>query len=247
MQQVKHIHSPRISVLTWHLEPLHDLFRILPKSGQTFRSTIRAANLEKGIKDTDFQFKKERILVMFYLLEKIRGLDTGQIRSLADAVLIHRDKQRVLELLKVAEKDNGSTSSGPFPFAEGYFKRTPPTSKLTKEEALWRDANNYASSVPDLRFLSGLKATQPDESLRDAVVEVEEIAHTYLRKLIESLVDEICPQIFSSQVAEGDKQIQREITSDGDKELGIIRSEFVHQVEDSSRERSRSYVCHSLE
>jgi hypothetical protein len=67
-----------------------------------------------------------------------------------------------------------------------------------------------------------------------------------LGKLVKSLVDGIGQRILSIQKAECDKQIQREITSEEDKELGILRSEFVHQVEDLSRKRSRSYVHHSL-
>jgi hypothetical protein len=43
-----------------------------------------------------------------------------------------------------------------------------------------------------------------------------------------------------------DRQMQRELTSAEDKELGILRSEFVRQVENMSRERSRSYVHPSL-
>jgi hypothetical protein len=59
-------------------------------------------------------------------------------------------------------------------------------------------------------------------------------------------VDGIAQEIFSIQKEECDKQLQEEITSGEDKELGIIRSNFVHQVEDLSRKRSRLYVHHSL-
>ena len=240
------------SVLTWHLEPLHDLFLIFPKSKQIFRVNIHTADLERGVKDTEFQFKKKRILIINYLLEKIKDLDKWQIRILADAVLNRQDPHAVhiLGLLKLAEKDRGSTSGGFFSSAVGYVKRTPPTTnifKLATEEALWRDANNFASSVPDSLFLSGLKNTPLDGSLRDAIVKAEEIAHTYLRKLIESLVDRIGTQIFSYQTVDCDKEIQLEVTSEEDEELVIIRSKFVHQVEDLSRERFRSYVCHNLE
>jgi hypothetical protein len=72
-------------------------------------------------------------------------------------------------------------------------------------------------------------------------------AYAYLRNLIKSLVDGIGKQIFSIQKEECDKQIQRDVTSGEDKELGILRSEFVHHIEDLSREHSRSYVHNSLE
>ncbi|KAF8488922.1 hypothetical protein F5888DRAFT_1622603, partial [Russula emetica] len=77
-------------------------------------------------------------------------------------------------------------------------------------------------------------------------VEAEETAYAYLRNLIESLVDDIGKQIFSIQKEECDRQILRDVTSGEDKELGILRSEFVHLIEDSTRERCRSYVT-SLE
>ena len=110
---------------------------------------------------------------------------------------------------------------------------------------MWREANNFATSMSDSRFLS--HNTSPvDECLRDAVVEAEETAYTHLRKRVESLVDDIGQQFFAIQEAELDKQMLRELTSAEDKELGILRSEFVRQVENMSRERSRSYVHRSL-
>ena len=45
------------------------------------------------------------------------------------------------------------------------------------------------------------------------------MAYAYLKKLIESLVDGIGPQIFLYQKAECDKQEQREVASEEDKEL----------------------------
>ena len=214
---------------------------------------IRAANLDKGIKGSDFQVKKERILVLYRLLENTKGLTRNQTRTLADAVLIHRDKLAVLGVLKDSKKeDKGSTGSSYLNAAKGLVKSTLGIGKsnfsLTREEALWREANNFVSTISDSRFLShrDLDTTPVEEYLRDAMVDAEETAHTYLRKLIESLVDGIGQQFFTIQKAECDKQIVREITSEEDKELGILRSEFVHRVEDLSRERSRSYVTCSL-
>ena len=234
------------------LDPLHDLFLVLPKLEQTYWDNIRTANLEKGIKDTEFQFKKERILIIYYL-EKIKRLNKGEIRGLTDAVLNGRDTDavRVMRRLNVARKGDKSSTSGRYiDAAKRLVKSTlglARSSNLTTEKALWRDANEFASSVPDTDFLLGLKTTTPvDECLRDAIVEIEGMAYTYLGKLIESLVDGIGPQIFSYQKAECDEQEQRKVTSEEDKELEILRSEFVHQVEDLSRERSSSYVHYSL-
>ena len=237
-------------MLTRHLDPLHDLFRIYPKTDQTFRDNIRAAGLEKGIKGTEFQIKKERVLIFDYLLENTDGLNRAQIRTLADAVLKHRDKQAVLGLLKVARKnDRDSSIFAYLNAARGLETSTfgiTRSSKPSKEEVMWRDANKFASTVSDSRFLLQLSMAPVDEYLHDVTAETEEAANVYLRKLINSLVDGIGQQIFSIQKAECDKHIEREINSEQDKELGILRSELVHQVEDLSRERSRSYVHHDL-
>lgn len=198
-----------------------------------------------------FKIKKGRILILKYLLENTNGLDRDQIRNLVDAVLIRRDLQGVLGLLKLAgKKDKGSTSNSSVNSAReprkinfGTAKRSEPT----REEAMWREANNAAGSVSDSHFLSQLQAAPVHEYLKDAIVDAEETAYVYLRNLVESLVDDTGKQIFSIQKEECDRQILRDITSGEEKELGILRSEFVHHIEDSSREHCRSYVHGSLE
>ncbi|KAF8491332.1 hypothetical protein F5888DRAFT_1057818 [Russula emetica] len=224
--------------------PLHHLFRISPKTEPKFRSIIRAANLENGIKAPEFRLKKERILILKYLLENTNGLDRDQIRNLADAVLIRRDLQSVLGFLKIAGKeDKGSTSGGYVNAAKERIKITfgmVKGSKPTREEAMWREANNSAASVSDSRFLLQLHSAPVNEWLHDATIEAKETAYAYLRNLIESLVDGIGKQIFTIQKEECDRQILRDVTSGEEKELGILRSEFVHLIEDSTRERCRS-------
>ena len=169
---------------------------------------------------------------------------------MADTVLIRRDLQSVLGLLKITGKEDKG-SGGSVDAAKDRIKTITfgmaKGSKPTREEAMWREAKNAAASVPDSRFLLQLHAAPVNECLHDATVEAEETAHTYLRNQIESLVDGIGKQIFSIQKDECDRQIQRDVTSGEDKELGILRSEFVHHIEDSTREHCRSYVHNSLE
>ena len=199
----------------------------------------------------DFKIKKGRILILEYLLENTNGLDKDQIQNLVDAVLIRRDLQRVLGLLKISgKKDKGSTSGGSVNSAKELRKITFGTAKRsepTREEAMWREAINFAASVSDSHFLLQLHAAPVPECLHDATVEAEETAYAYLRNMIESLVDGIGKQILSIQKEECDRQILRDVTSGQDKELDILRSELVHRIEDSTQERCRSYVRNSLE
>lgn len=203
----------------------------------------------------DFRFKKERILTLSFLLENVNGLDRSQVRTLADAVLTHRNNATILGLLKVATKEEkGSTSGGYFNFNLQSAKERVKTtlgigkgSKLTREEEMWRAANNIAASVSDALFLSQFNNAPVDECLRDAVAEAKETAFACLRNQVESLVGGIGQQIFTIQKAECDKQIQRQVTSGEEKELDVLRSKFVHQIEDLTRDRSRSYVHSSFE
>jgi hypothetical protein len=84
--------------------------------------------------------------------------------------------------------------------------------------------------------------------LQEAVVaEVKETPYACLTTAVESVVSSVGQQILSTQKEESDKQIQREVASAEEKELGILRSDFVRQIEDLTRQRSRSYVHHILE
>ena len=206
----------------------------------TFRTYIRSADLKRGIKATEFHSKKERILILHYILEKTKGLSGSQIRSLADAVLDKRDKKSTLTLLKNidSEKSTGGLLSS--------LASKLSSSRASKEEDIWRAAYNYASQVSDSRFLSEFKPNAVSDCLIDAVAEAEGIAYASLGKQIKSLVSGIHQQIFSTQIEECNKQAQREVKNDEDKELAILRSGFVRQIEESSRERSKSYVPHTF-
>jgi hypothetical protein len=250
------------------LDPLHDLFRIHPKTAEIFSCDIRTANFEKeigGIGSPLFQIKKQHVLIFYYFLEHTSGLDRDQFWTLADAVLKHRDEKAALPLLKAAnlkvDKNilkaaqtlaknaaiNAQTlAKNATSNALGSNTKTGKSSKLTREEALWRDANNYASSVSDSSFLSMVDTALVDECLRDEAIQAKEAAYAYLRTRVESLVDETGRKIFKIQREDCDKQIQREITSEEDKELRGLRSEFVYKVLNSSQEHCRSYVYYSL-
>jgi hypothetical protein len=180
---------------------------------------------------------------------------------LANAVLDRRDPQTVLGLLKdFGTRDNGDASGGILKAVRERVTTTLKTTlrfgdeggrgsksfKLTKEEMMWRDANNAASLVSDSRFLSQLNDMATHECLRDATLEAEEAAYAYLPTVIETLVGGIGQQILLAQKQECDKQIEREFTSEGDREFGTLRSDFVRQIEDLSRERTSSYVPHSF-
>ena len=156
---------------------------------------------------------------------------------MGDAVLVIRDKQKVLGLLKsFAKEERGNW----FSVSWGGKKAV-----LSKEEAMWRNAHNYATSITDSRFFAYLKTIPDAHFLHDAAVECEETAYECLTTQLDSLVSGISQQILSIQKDGCDVQVQREVKSEEEKELKVSRAEFVRQIEDLCRERSNSYVTNS--
>jgi hypothetical protein len=201
-----------------------------------FRSFTRAANLDKGIRSTEFQTSKERMLILYFLLEKFPGLDADQIQAFGDAVLFVGVKQNTLALLNSFSKEE---KGGWFSWGKGK------TAVTSKEEEMWRIANDYAASVSDLDFLSFIQTIPTGDFLYVAAAECEETAYDYLTTQLNSLVTGICGKVFSIQEEELDRHVQREIKSEEDKELKLSRAEFVQKIEYLCRERSRSYVTYS--
>ena len=232
--------KPQVSLTVPHLasfltrgeDTLQDLFSIYPKAALSFRGSIVAENLDKGIKGTDFQSKKERVLILYYLFENYKGLNANQTQSLGEAVLCHWDKQKTLELLKSFSKQ--AKKEWVSVILAG--KKT----VISKEEAMWISAQSYASPISDLRFLTYLKNIPATDFLHEAAVECMETACDCLTTQLNSLVSVISQQILSIHQDECDTQIQREVKSEGEKEVKVVGN-----IEDLSRERSRSCVIYS--
>lgn len=156
-------------------------------------------------------------------MEKTKSLNEDQIRSLAEVVLESRDEQTWIQFLR--NSDNWG---------------------LPKEEVVWRDAINFASQVSDSRFLSEFKPATVADYLCNAAVSAERAAYASLAKQIESLVSTNFEQVSSTQKEGCNEQASREVKSEEDRELGILRSDFVRQIEDLPVGRSRSYVPYTL-
>ena len=195
---------------------------------------MRAANLDKGIEGPDFQSKKERTLILYNLLDNLKGLKEEQVRSLADAILVKGDKQKVLGLLKGLTKEDRRWHSVPWGSSR---------SLVSKEEAMWRNAIKYASTITDSVFLSHLKTKQQSIVLgglaNDIAAECVKTAYDCLTAQLDSFVSGTSQQILSIQKEESDRQVQRKLKSEEDEELKASRAEFVRRTEDC-RERSRS-------
>ena len=196
---------------------------------------MRAANLDKGIEGRDFQYKKEQTLILYNLLNILKGLKEEQIRSLADAILVKRDKQKALGLLQSFTKEDKRWYAVP---------RGGSRSQVPQAEAMWRNAVKNASTITDLGFLSHLKTNQQPIVLGDLAndnsADCVKTAYDSLTTQLDSMVSGASQQILSIQREELNRQVQRALKSEEDDELKASRAEFVRRIEDRCRERSRS-------
>ncbi|KAI9462918.1 hypothetical protein BJY52DRAFT_1221931 [Lactarius psammicola] len=198
--------------------PLQDVFIIYPKAASTFQSSILAANLNKGIRGNDFQYRKARMLILLYLLKNYPDLNVQQTRSLCDAILVNYDRKKALKLLKSfakGEKGNWLTDTVADTVAVFWKGKE---AVVSKEEAMWKDANNYATSISDANFLSYVRTIPDANHLHDAAVECERAAYDCLTTQLDSLVSVISHQILSIQIEECNKQVQREVKNEEEKD-----------------------------
>lgn len=202
---------------------------------KSFWSHIREADFRRCLKASDFQFKKKRMIFIRLLNSSSKDIKRQTVdptRSVVDAVLSQQDEESTLAILEAFDKDdNGSRSR-----LRGLFRSS------GGEEGLWECASRNALSVSDSQFLSELKAIPVDHYLHEAVDEVENAAYTSLTKLADALVSKLSQLILLTQKKECDKRVQREADSDEAREVQRLWSEFVHQIEDVSTQRSTSYV-----
>ena len=210
---------------------LDDVFSIYPKMEPTFLDAMRDANFDNGIKGPDFRFRKERLLILLHLVKSYPRLNSQQIISLRDAVLNNKDIQKAKKLLR-------SFAKGKTIWRAVFWKGK--EAVVTNEEAIWRDANNYASSLPDSRFLSYVKTFPNANYLHDAAVKCKDAAYTCLRTQLDCLVSGISQKMLSTQEEECNKQVIWEVNNAEEKELKVYRGGFVRKVEDLSRARSKS-------
>ena len=218
-------------ILTWSIGTLDDVFSNYPQAEEPFLDAISDANFDNGIKGPDFHFRKERLLILLHLLKNYPKLTAPQTFSLRDAVLNNKDNQKALKLLRNFAKEKATWR---LVFWKGKEKVLP------KEEAFWRDAIDYATSLSDSRFLSYVKTFPDANFLHDAAFECEEAAYTCLRAQLDSLVSRVSQKIFSIQEAEGIKKVTWEINNEKEQELKVSRGEFVRKVEGLCRARPNS-------
>ena len=207
---------------------LYDVFAIYPKAESMFLDTISPENIDNGIKGTDFYFKKERLLIFLHLLKNFPNLNARQTLSLRDAVLDNKDNTNALKLLRSFFKGEKT---------KWYSVLWRGRDVLSREEAMWKNAKDYNSSLSYSRFLSYAMTFPEANYLHDAAVKSVEAAYTCLRTHLHSQAAAISHKILSIQKEDHNEKVRREVEKEEQDELKASRIEFVRKVEGLCRER----------
>ena len=205
------------------------MFAIYPEAETAFLDAMSPENIDNGIKGTDFHLQKEHLLILLFLLEQYPNLTKRQTISLRVAVLDDKDSKSVLKLLK--SFSNKEKTRWYHVIWKGRDV------KLTKEEAIWKDANEYASSLSYSRFLSYLVTFPPTNYFHDDAVKSERAAYACLRTHLDYQVATITHKILSIQKKDHNEKVRYEVEKEEQEELKASRIEFVRKVEDLCRER----------
>jgi hypothetical protein len=219
------------TILTRSVGTIDVLFSVHPKAKSTFLDAISEANMENGIKGPEFYSKKERLLILLHLLEKYPNLNRKQTVALRDAVLNSKDNQQAMKLLKSWEK--GKTSWIPVWWRGEKIV-------LPNEAAMWREANEYATSLSDSSFLTYLQTFPAADFFHDAAIDCEKAAYTCLKRSSIPWYLKLVRRSFQSRKKRGIQQVTCEVKKDEEKELKASRIEFVRKIEELGRERSKS-------
>ena len=206
------------------------MFALYPEAETTFLDAMSPENIDNGIKGTDFHFIKERLLILLYLLKNYPNLTVQQTSSLRVAVLDNKGINNALKLLKSFSNE------------EKWYKVLwrGRDVVLTKEEAMWKGANDYASALSYSRFLSYVMTIPATSHLHDAAVKSERAAYACLRSHLEYQVATISHKMLSIQKENHNEKVRCEVEKEEQEELKASRLEFVRKVEDLCRERYRS-------
>jgi hypothetical protein len=106
---------------------------------------------------------------------------------------------------------------------------------------LLQEARNIAAHTSDSDFLLRLKdISADDDTLKKAVADTENIAHSFFDATISKLLKKLVHGVLRIQQEDCSKQIQREASSQVGKDIDRFRTEFLRGIEELSQSESIS-------
>jgi hypothetical protein len=103
------------------------------------------------------------------------------------------------------------------------------SSSGSSEDSLEKEMRTLTARVPDAHFLFMMKS-EGDETLRPVLGEVEELAHTQLRSLIDVMVKAMVRAVSAMQQTHCQRSIQLEMESEERKSRSKVLVRFIQDI-----------------
>lgn len=219
-------------------EQLSNITALYPKIDDLLQKSIRDAKLA-NIKARDFRSNKDRLILIYFLLKQRKDLDLTKRRELIQFILVQNDLQAVRDIIGSSKQDvqsNKSKAQAVWSAIKGMFTDGDLPLPKPVQEAL-----SIASETSDPEFLLRLQdELVDDETLNSAVIDTKNMAQRHFEAAIPKLLKKVVHGALHIQQEDCVKQIQREASSQLEKDIEYFRRDFIRAIEERSESESKS-------
>lgn len=216
---------------------------LYPKIGDLLRKTIDDAKLD-NIKSREFKSNKERLVMIYFLLNQRKDLDQTKRQELIQSILVKYDMQSARNILAGPSKDDFKQTKSNTLWLPIIVLRDMLFNEDVSPPNLFQEARDIAAHMSDPDFLMDLKKSLSldDETFKTTVANTEAMAQSYFEVTISNLLNKLLPRARHIQQEECIKQVQRELSSQAKKDIEGFRMEFIREIEEGSESESKSWV-----
>ena len=214
---------------------------LYPKIGDLLRKTIDDAKLD-NIKSREFKSNKERLVMIYFLLNQRKDLDQTKRQELIQSILVKYDMQSARNILAGPSKDDFKQTKSNTLWLPIIVLRDMLFNEDVSPPNLFQEARDIAAHMSDPDFLMDLKKSLSldDETFKTTVANTEAMAQSYFEVTISNLLNKLLPRARHIQQEECIKQVQRELSSQAKKDIEGFRMEFIREIEEGSESESKS-------
>jgi hypothetical protein len=187
------------------------------------------------VKGPEFKSLKERLVAIHHLSEKYPELAPERRTGLVQDALSEDNFQRAQQIFPKSDKNNQPGSISVLRKLTGFLSGP----RGTDEELLRKDLKKITNGVSDSDFLRQLKDVD-DKDLEAPIQAAVDLACSQLSSSIDKTVKKMADAVLRMQQDECKRSLQREINTEGRKELGDIFMNFIQAINRVSAGRGTS-------
>jgi hypothetical protein len=187
------------------------------------------------VKGSEFKSLKERLIAIHHVSEKYPELAPERRTELVQAALSGNNLQRAQQIFPKPDKNNQPGSTSVLQKLTGFLSGP----RGTDEELLRKNLKKITNGVSDSDFLLQLKDVD-DKDLEVPIQAAVDLACGQLSSSIDTAVKKMSYAVLKMQQDECKRSLQREIETEGWKELRNIFVNFIQAINRVSAGRRTS-------